>query len=224
MWFKSALSFLCVCLLTSQYSYVDAGVVTLFDKTTFLSSTRAVDITGPIPQLGYVGYGPIQVGLATFRSEGYSGMWMGEIIADNPGTEVVTNDLENINVYLGGERYAAGFEFYEPSYGHGPGAIYADSTFRVDLYRQTQLVGSFTFNATDGVPYFVGFRSNLPFDSVRTTEISGGIENDFYGRFYASSSPVPEPSGAVIGLSMAGFAWRYRRSRSCLVKRKYILA
>ncbi len=209
MWLKSALSFFCVLFLASQNVYVDAGIVTVFDKATFLSRTGAVDITGPIPQLGYVGYGPIQVGQTTFRSEGYSGMWMGEMISDNPGAEVGMNDLENVDVYLGGEKFAAGFEFYEPNYGHN--ATYANSTFRVDLYKQTQRVGSFTFNATDGVVYFVGFRSTSPFDRVRTFEISGGIENDFYGRFYASSASVPEPSSAIIALSLAGFAWRQRR-------------
>lgn len=218
MWLKSALAFFCVWFLTSQNVYVAAGIVTVFDKSTFLSSTGAVDITGPIPQLGYVGYGPIQVGQTTFRSEGYSGIWMGEIIADNPGTEVCTNDLENIIVHLGGEKLAAGFEFYEPNYGHN--ATYADSTFRVDMYKQTQLVGSFTFNATDGVVYFVGFRSTSPFDTIRTFEISGGIENDFYGRFFASSTSVPEPSSAIIGLSLAGFVWRHRRAGTFLTTRK----
>jgi hypothetical protein len=57
-------------------------------------------LTGPLPNLGYIGYGPITVGKATFRTEGYSVMWILNFIDNMPGNEIGTNDFENIRIFM----------------------------------------------------------------------------------------------------------------------------
>ena len=188
-----------------------SAVVTIFNKSDFLEATSAQDLTGPLPNLGYVGYGPITLGKATFRTEGISGMWIGSILQDMPGNEIVTNDVENIRVYLEGLSYSFGFDFFEPSAGHN--APYADSTFTVSLLNQSIPVGAFSFNAPDGILYFVGVVSTVAFDNVSIIESIGGIENDFYGRFYAGSTATPEPS-SIVSLSLLFGMVAYRRYRS----------
>jgi hypothetical protein len=188
-----------------------AAVVTIFNKNEFLGATSAQDLTGPLPNLGYVGYGPITLGNATFRTGGLSAMWVGNILEDMPGNEIGTNDLENIRVYLEGLSYSFGFDFFEPSTGHN--APYADSTFTVSLLNQSTQVGAFSFNAPDGILYFVGVVSTVAFDNVSIVESTGGIENDFYGRFYAGSTATPEPS-SIVSLSLLFGMVAYRRYRS----------
>jgi hypothetical protein len=188
-----------------------AAVVTIFNKNEFLGATSAQDLTGPLPNLGYVGNGPITLGKATFRTEIMSGMWIVNILAGIPGNEIVTNDLENIRIYLNDQYYSFGFDFFEPSATHSQ--YYADSTFTVSLLNQSTQVGAFSFNAPDGILYFVGVVSTVAFDNVSIIESTGGIENDFYGRFYAGSTATPEPS-SIVSLSLLFGMVAYRRYRS----------
>jgi hypothetical protein len=138
-------------------------------------------------------------------------IWIANFLDEMPGNELGTNDLENIRVYLQGPANSFGFDFFEPSTGHN--APYADSTFTVSLLSQTTLVGSFSYNAPDGVLSFIGVVSTAAFDNVSIVESVGGIENDFYGRFYAGGTATPEPS-SIVSMSLVFGMVAYSRYRS----------
>jgi hypothetical protein len=83
----------------------------------------------------------------------------------------------------------------------------------VSLLSKTTQVGSFSFNAPDGVQSFVGVVSTAAFDNVSIVESIGGIENDFYGRFYAGGTATPEPS-SLVSISLVFGMMAYRRYRT----------
>lgn len=55
-----------VAALLGLADLTDAVVVTFTDETTFLTATGATAATGPLPDLGFVGTGPVTVGNVTF--------------------------------------------------------------------------------------------------------------------------------------------------------------
>lgn len=75
----------------------------------------------------------------------------------------------------------------------------------------------FNFNAPNNTASFVGVWSDIAFNKVQIRETSGGIDNEYFGRFYTVqvAAPVPEPAkylaGAMLLLPLAFGAFRKLR-------------
>ena len=101
---------------------------------------------------------------------------------------------ENLQVTLTEPVYSMGFDFVEPNATMPPfGGTPVDSTYQVELFSGTILVGIFTFNATDDVLAFVGVRSAIPFDRawiIDVTKDAAGHpspligDDEYFGQFY----------------------------------------
>jgi hypothetical protein len=137
------------------------------------------------------------------------------------GPDLAISASENLLVVnLPIPSYSVGFEFVEPvtnSPGSpGPNVLsgVVDSTFTVTLLAGSTTVHSFTFNATDDTAYFVGAWSDTAFDSIKIVETVGGIDNEYFNRFYAGSTPVPEASSLLLlGMGFLASARRIRRRK-----------
>ncbi len=166
------------------------------DQSAFLSSTGATSATGTLPYLDYAGTS-VTLGDITLTSSqgiyvGYSGYDWTERIT---GNDIAINDIENldISINLTSSVFSFGFEFVEPEFDPHVTAPFVDSTFGVTLMNGTTIVDSFTFNAPNDQAYFVGVWTDVGFDNVEIREISGGIENEFFGQFYTGNAPAPAP-------------------------------
>lgn len=205
------------CVLIVLMSFLStsssASVLTVFNKQDFLQATNAQSLTGVLPNLSYIG-SSVTIGSVGFQSINSWGIWVTDFVEGIPGNEIGLNDLENLDVAFQNPMRAFGFDFFEPSVGHN--APYVDSTFTVSLFNKQNQVGSFTFNAPDGILYFVGVISTLEFDNVKIRESIGGIENEFFGQFYGESAKTPEPTSiATVTLLLSTlFYRRFRFSTS----------
>ena len=66
---------------------------------------------------------------------------------------------------------------------------------------------SFTFNAPNDTAAFVGVAGATLFDRVEIRETVGTDDNEFYGRVYAGTQAIPEPSSLIsAALGLAGLA------------------
>lgn len=99
-----------------------------------------------------------------------------------------------------------GFDFAEPDetmpvpYGNVGNAFGVDSTFRVTLMDGVTPVCEFTFSAEDDVISFVGVWSDAAFDRVSIRELVGGIDDEYFGQFYAGTIPCCAPEPVVIDI------------------------
>jgi len=202
-------------------------VVTFDDKRTFLSSTGATRASGPIPPLGNVGSTPTTVRGVTFFSN--NGLWFGVVGEPEinwtrllPGHEIAINSFENLDVSFAAPVYSYGFDFVEPEFSTpNINAPFVDSTFNLALFSDTTPVGAFMFNAPNDVAAFIGVWSDMAFNNVQIREIVGGGENEFFGRVYTGTNPVPltpNPIPAALPLFLTALAglgfmgWRKKRA------------
>jgi len=219
--------------LSSQAAY--AGQTVYADRAAFLADTAAVSATGSIPDLGAGVYAATLGSVTLTDPDGAYGFFVGgasyyvgipgfDWSPLNPGHDIAINHMEHLNVGFSASVYSAGFDFVEPGpldpdhpYANDSFYSYADSTFDVTLKQGASVVGSFQFNAPDGTLAFVGVWSDSAFDRMEIREISGGIEDEYFGQFYTgSAAPVPEPETYALmlaGLGLVGFA--ARRNRAC---------
>jgi MYXO-CTERM domain-containing protein len=201
-------------LLTAAQA--QAAVTAFSDKALFLGSTGATVVTAPYYDGGFNSYsgpwGSIVSGGVTF-TQVTGGLYMGDATTRLPGGEISINGREEMNLALASPAYAIGFDFVEPEHDPLVNAPFVDSTFTIGLFKGSTAVGSFSFNAPNDSASFAGALSTVAFDRVRIRETVGGIENEFFGQFYASVLPsVPEPSSAALWLvGVAALAWGRRR-------------
>lgn len=215
-----------VALVSASINTLHAGILVFDDRADFLNRTSAQSVTGTLPNLGEVTGGSIQLGSATISlgpsatrlfvgTNNISGL---PIPANNdwtarlPGNDIAITGLENLNVGLGNDVFSFGFDFVEPQSDPNVGA-FVDSTFSVRLLDDGIEVGAFSYNAPNDTAAFVGVWSMAAFDSVEIRETTGGVENEFFGEFYAGTAAVPEPmSAACLGsLALLGMLRRRRR-------------
>ena len=205
----------------------NATIITFDDKSSFLSSTGAINATGALPDLGLIagGAGASQsVGSVTFSitppssqlymgTSGTVGVTNNDWTTRLAGADIAISDIENLNVDLSGSIFSFGFDFVEPENDPNVNAFFIDSTFIVTLLDGLSFVDSFTFNAVNDTAAFIGVWSDTIFDRVEIRETIGGIDNEFFGQFYTGTAAleVPEPATfALMGLGLFGLGFSRR--------------
>ncbi len=106
--------------------------------------------------------------------------------------------------------YAFGFNIYEPisvALGTHTALVMcsldntiacAESTFHIALQNGNVGVAAFDFQPDDDQWAFWGVQSDIAFNVITVSETIGGIENDYFTRFYyATSFMTPQPTTSV---------------------------
>ena len=193
-----------------------ADIIVYHDRGDFESDSGSIGI-GAIPQ----GVNPatFSLGGLTFTQNAPSSLntsrnWSTLISEDY---DLAINGMEGFNVDSPDLLYAFGFDFHEPNvaaptFPDTCNATCFDSTFELTLLSGGLSVGSFTFNGPDAQLWFVGVASTVGFDRVQLREIVGNIDNEFFGNFLISRTPVPEPGTlALLGIGLLGMGAARRR-------------
>jgi hypothetical protein len=127
-----------------------------------------------------------------------------------PGYEIAISAFEDLNVDSAGLIYSFGFQFHEPiDPAHVTDGCFApciDSTFSVTLKDGASTVGNFNFNAPDATLAFVGVWSDLAFNRVEIREITGGVDDEYYGQFFTGKQAAPVPEAASLIFLVGGLA------------------
>ena len=177
-------------LFSSIFASPDAMAIMLYnDRNSFLAESSATPNT-PIPHSGglvttlSLDQLTITTPSPSFSSDSYS--------VRLPGNVISVSGIEDLNIDFGSPVYSYGFDFHEPQLDFGTFAPPIDSTFSVQLLEGGLPIGSFIYNAPDDTAAFVGVWSDTMFDRIEIREISGGIDNEFFGQSYSGSVALPE--------------------------------
>ena len=197
-------------------------IATYFDRSTFLNATGSTNASGPLLPTSVFFDRNLPVGAVSLYATRYIFL---DYSARLPGNEVVISQgvpghlaSESLDVTLPSAVSAFGFDFVEPHFDpnvdFNPNVdAFVDSVFSVTLFQGRLPLGSFTFNAPDDQAYFVGVFSDQMFNRVEIRELVGTDDNEFYGQFYMSAAPVPEPLIGHMGLLALGAFMLARKPR-----------
>ncbi len=190
-----------ICLALSNTSLAN---IEIFDyKESFLKLAGAESATGDLPYKPLGTYGSVKIGSLNFIIQRFAiSDWSPRLSGNEIGISYgATGKIdESIRVLSDSDIYAFGFEFVEPKNDPNVNATPVDSSYTVSLYDESQIVGTFGFNAPEDQAYFVGVLSDESFNKVDVLE-QGGADNEFYGEFYTSQiSPVPLPANSYLFL------------------------
>lgn len=165
----------------------------------FRDVTGATLASGALPDLGVVGTS-VTIGSITFSlALGGDTMAVGaggtpaapDWYPDLPGNDIALG-YENLQLQFAGPVTAFGFEFVEPNLTMPSlGGTPVDSTFEIVMYRGAAEVGRVTFNAQDDEVGFFGVWSQQPFDRVTIVDQTGNDDDEFFGRFFVGTRPIP---------------------------------
>ena len=223
-WLSGLLVSFFLCALVGPAS---AAILTFDDRSSFLAQTGATSATGTLPDLGNVSPSAT-VGSVTFtQGPAATALIIGSFgsVTDwtplNPGSDIALSAPEDLDVDFAAPVFSAGFDFVEPdanSDGIGCNAQCFDSDFEVTLLLGATTVDMFSFNAPDNVLAFVGVWSDSAFDRLEIRDITGEIDNEYYGEFYTgvrSLSEVPVPAAVwLFGTALLGLMGFRRRART----------
>jgi hypothetical protein len=219
---------LCLILAAGLFSgsaqALPPGMAVYNNAAAFLADTAATSATEPLPSL--IGSRlSAHIGSVTFSDVNGFGFWVGGLESYTPsdwttllpGHELAINSVENLNIAFDAPVFSAGFDFAEPGSQIGatsPSSPYAndaqypfyDSTFSVTLKLNGAVVGDFNFNAPNEAASFVGVWTAAAFNQMEIREVSGDIEDDYFGQFYTGTValPVPEPEPYALILCGVG--------------------
>ena len=181
-------------------------------KPVLLAQTGAVDVTGPLPQLGRV-QGPVTVGEVTLEGRGlYIGAGGDPRVAGGdwtpllPGPDIALTDPgKGLSISFAGPVFTAGFDFVEPQTGPNVGARFTDATFLLTLEREGVSLRQMAFNAPNDVAAFINVVSDVGFDKMVLRPLLDVVRTATFGvkmlgHVYVSDVPV-HPRGYDILVS-----------------------
>jgi len=193
-----------ILMATTQWAL--AVPIVFDDRSDFIAASGAVGI-GALPQgTGNLTVGGFGITAAPGSSLDTSRNWS-TLISEN--FDLAISGVENFNFSSPGPLFAFGFDFHEPN---APTPVSpntcntacVDSTFQVTFLLAGTNLGSFSFNRPDASLEFVGFTSSSAFDTVWIRETAGSNDNEFFGNFLVSRTPVSVPEPATLALFAAG--------------------
>jgi hypothetical protein len=228
---------LAVCFLAACLGGRADAAVILFDGplaptlASFQLLTGAGNVVGGnLPNIGFVADGVLDgtgeaysgaadLAMAAPSTALFSGFGVQEWTTVLSGPDLALSDREHLVATMPGDVYSMGFEFVEPGSPTGlPNGCNTnpcvDSTFTVTLRNNGSFVHSFTFNALNDQAWFIGVWTDMAFDSMDINETTGGIDNEYFNRFYAGTQPVPEPASLLLFGTGAALLARARRRRT----------
>lgn len=214
--------------LTTSAEFAGAASLIFNDRDNFINATSAISATG-----GTISGSATQVtsytqGLTTFSNatltvgcpatgplnycqpDGWAPSLTGDDIA------ITGNEDFDASFSTTNPIFSVGFEMFEPTSANTGGG-FVDSTFTISLFDGISLVDSFTFEPANDEVDFFGVWSSASFTKVEIRESVGGIENEFFGEFWISTSTempnVPLPAAAwLFGSALLGlFGSRHLR-------------
>lgn len=203
-------------LATLATGHARADVSTFTDTIEFLLASGATSATGALPTQACC-TGSRAMGIVTVANP--AGFAIDDYSIRLSGNEITINGLENLTVTFPHQVYAFGMDMVEPQFDPLVNAAFAESTFTFSLSLGGNAVGSYSFSPPNDTASFFGVWVDTPFDTVTITETAGGVENEFFGQMYASTSPnvpaVPEPENlALLGIGLLGLLARVSRHRT----------
>ncbi|WP_167853549.1 hypothetical protein [Roseovarius aestuariivivens] len=202
-----------------------------FDEATYFSATGAVAV--PLPNLGNVG-STFSTGGLTFSSfgsatdlfsgtSGFEGTFGPDFAPAISGNDLAISGPENFAIDFGSSVAAFSFKAFEPTVS-GPASPFSgptcnapcfDTSFDISLFRQGVKITNVTFFPFDDTPTFLGILEPGGFDRVVFTDLTGTVDNEFFGEFSAAGlSTVPAPAPLVLLASCLGILGFCRRRRN----------
>lgn len=195
-------------------SAAGAGIIssgTYANDAAFATASGATSLTGALPDLGAqgtsvtLGGATLTAGNTIFVGSGWSTLMPG-------GNAIAISGQENLGISVDtGAASAFGFYFHEPSQNTGQldgcNAACIDSTFNISFSLGGSYIDDVSFNFANDQLVFFGAILDEIFDSVTVTEVTGGIDNEFFGEMFVAR--VPEPGSilllitGLLGLSLA---------------------
>jgi len=187
---------------------VSASVITYSDLTDFVNDTSAtlhpfaaglfLDVGESLISSG-VTYTPIspafRIGTSAHPNMGFT-------------PQLGLSGPEDMDVKFA-SAFDFGFSIFQPTDESLCGAVCVEDTFTVTLFNGSSSVGSFTFNPADDVAEFHGYVSTVAFNRAAIRDLTGNIDNEFFGTFFTGESPsvpgtVPEPASMVLAATGLG--------------------
>lgn len=204
----------CSAFVISTLSTGTSAAVVSFadDMAGFVAATSAQSI-GALPGSG--GSGTV-VGNVTFTDGPGASLVFSALSNEIPGNDLGISGPENFNATISGGAFAFGFRLHEPTYRgtsspvNGCNGACVDTTFSIEIFAGNTRLGTFNYNAPDdtsdsaGGPLgFFGLQSDIKFDRVQVRDVTGNIDNEFFGDFLIATDGGTVPEPGVLALLFA---------------------
>jgi hypothetical protein len=220
---KRIIGFLATINLLVVSAVANAGIISsgsYADDTTFSAATGAVSLTGALPDYGDTSQGTsVTLGDATLSAGNSIFVGSGWSSLMPSGNAIAISGPENMSVSINTDlSNAFGFYFHEPSTNNSTAledecnATCSESIFSIEFYLSGSTVDSLSFSPANDQLVFMGIVLDESFDSVKFTETTGGIDNEFFGEMFIAK--VPEPTTLTLLFTAAAGLLFARRKRA----------
>ena len=212
-----------VAALAGSLAGFHAGAATLYTDLAAFNAASGGTTAVPLPDIGFFGTGPLDVGPLTFTSLSGSMTFGGGFDSTLiPGTDAAISGVEAFRVDIGAGATAFSFYIHEPTK-TGSATVdgcntteCVDSTFDIEVYSGGSLINSFAVEPVDDAADFFGIFDVSGFDSVVIRERNTSVfsnDNEYFGAFGVTVIPLPPALPALAaGLGLLGLLGRRKSS------------